>query len=331
MESKVYFIVPVYKVEAYLHRCVDSLLSQSYEHCRIILVNDGSPDRCGEICKEYADRYERISYVEKENGGLSDARNAGLELCLKEAEDTDFITFVDSDDFLHPEFARLMRNACEEQDCLCAQCAIEQGSADVFSDSRVPENWTVLPAKEALLGYRLKSQCTPKLFSVSLLRKERMRVGVWNEDEFITYRLVYQAGKIVFTDRPLYYYYQHPGSIMHSIANDLRDNPHRWDWLTAYRERIAYFTECGEPELVRKTQEKICTDILLRYSEQKSLPAEVRDRAVDSGEFLSLYRENYDKIKGAPFIPRKRAAIYFLFRYFPWMAVAVSKIRPLRA
>lgn len=330
MEPTVYFIVPVYKVEQYLRRCVDSLLAQSYSHCRIILVNDGSPDNSGEICVDYRDRFQNVQYIEKPNGGLSDARNAGIAKCLETAADEDFIAFVDSDDFLHPEFAGLMLNACRTNNCLCAQCSFEHGSGDSFSDVRITDDWTAMSSKDALLGYRLKSQCCMKMFSVRLFENERMRVGVWNEDEYITYRLVYNAGRIVFSDMPLYYYYQHPGSIMHSVANKLKDNPHNRDWLVAYAERIAYFTERGESEQITKTHEKICSDIILRYSEQKCLPADQRESAVDSGEFLSLYREHYAFLKGASFISRKRSAVYFLFRYFPWTAVAAAKIRPLR-
>lgn len=91
-------IVPVYKVEDYLHQCVDSILSQSYTALRVILVDDGSPDRCGEICDEYAKQDPRVQVVHKANGGLSSARNAGLEA----VEGCPYVTFVDSDDYIEP-------------------------------------------------------------------------------------------------------------------------------------------------------------------------------------------------------------------------------------
>ena len=101
--SKISIIVPVYKVELFLEECIDSILEQTYRNLEIILINDGSPDNCGKICDEYAIKDERIKVIHKKNGGLSDARNAGIENCLGE-----YIAFIDSDDILHPEFIEIL-------------------------------------------------------------------------------------------------------------------------------------------------------------------------------------------------------------------------------
>ena len=97
MTPKISVIVPVYKVEAYLPRCVESLLSQTYKDFEIILVDDGSPDTCPAMCDAYAKKYSNIHVLHKENGGLSDARNAGVTIAKGE-----YVTFVDSDDYVHP-------------------------------------------------------------------------------------------------------------------------------------------------------------------------------------------------------------------------------------
>ena len=99
MEQKVSVIVPIYKVEPYLRRAVDSILHQTYHNLEIILVDDGSPDQCGKICDDYAKEDNRISVIHKENGGLSDARNAGLD-----AAGGEYIVFVDSDDFIAEDY-----------------------------------------------------------------------------------------------------------------------------------------------------------------------------------------------------------------------------------
>ena len=93
--KKIYFIIPVYKVEKYLKRCVDSVLSQSYKNIHIVLVDDGSPDNCPEICDKYGEMNENIHVIHKPNGGLSDARNAALEYIYKNASQDDYITFLD--------------------------------------------------------------------------------------------------------------------------------------------------------------------------------------------------------------------------------------------
>ena len=96
-------IVPVYKVEKYIHRCVDSILSQTFTDFELILVDDGSPDNCGKICDEYAEKDIRIHVIHQENGGLSAARNAGIDWVFANS-DSEWITFIDSDDWVHPEY-----------------------------------------------------------------------------------------------------------------------------------------------------------------------------------------------------------------------------------
>ena len=103
-------IVPIYKVESLLSKCVDSLLSQTFGDLEIILVDDGSPDNCGKICDEYAQKDPRIFVIHKENGGLSSARNAGLDVCKGE-----YIMFVDSDDYVEPVFCEVALKTIQEQ------------------------------------------------------------------------------------------------------------------------------------------------------------------------------------------------------------------------
>ena len=130
--NKIFFVVPVYKVEKYLKRCADSILRQTYKSIELVLVDDGSPDNCPQICDEYAEKYSNVKVIHKQNGGLSDARNAGILYVREVAEDEDFITFVDSDDYVHEEFARTMIGLCEEYNCNMAQCSYEKGSNDFF-------------------------------------------------------------------------------------------------------------------------------------------------------------------------------------------------------
>lgn len=327
---ELYFIIPVYRVEKYLPRCVDSVLAQTYDKCRIVLVDDGSPDGCPAICDRYAEEHPAIHVIHKENGGLADARNAGIDYVLSRADADDCVTFLDSDDFVAPSFAAVMTALCKENACSVAQCGYEKGEGDAFSEAAVAPNTAVCDAESALLGYRLKSMSCAKVYRASCLADLRYRVGVLNEDEFFTYRAVYAGKTTAFTDEKLYYYYQHDTSIMSDIAKRLKNNPHRFDFLKAYEERIAFFEEQNKPEQVQKTREKICTDILLRYSEQMQLPRDDRDEECVNGTYMKLYRENYKQMIERKGIPFKRRLIYRVFYCVPYAAALMSKVLRFR-
>ncbi len=328
--NTMFFVIPVYKVEKYLNRCVDSVMRQTYKNIRVILVDDGSPDNSGKICDEYGRKYENVSVIHKENSGLSGARNAGLDFALSQGDKDDYIAFVDSDDFIHETFAEQLIELCRKYDADIAQTDYEKGSGNEFSAQPKKSDVLCVDSKQAILGYRLKSQCTPKVYKLFVFEDIRFPVGVWNEDEFVTYKAVYKSQRVVFTNEKPYYYYQHQGSIMSDIANKLKDNPHKWDWFEAYNERIDFFVQKGESEQVMKTHEKICTDIILRYCEQMYLEKTDRDGSVANGKYLSLYRKSYKIMKERKGIPLKRRMMYFAFKICPYSAVLMGKVFTLR-
>lgn len=327
---KMFFIIPVYKVEAYLKRCVDSVLNQSHPDTHIILVDDGSPDNCPIICDDYAKQYENVIVIHKENGGLSDARNAGLKYVYEIADAEDYITFLDSDDFVHESFAQKMIDMCEKYSCEIAQCGYEKGDKNTFSDKTDAEKILKTDAEVALLGYTLKSQSWAKVYKARTLKDIFFTVNVLNEDEFVTYRAVYNADNIVFTDEKLYYYYQRGTSIMDDIAKKMKNNPHRFDYLKAYKERIAFFEKENKPEQILKTREKICTDIILRYCEQMYLEKNARDEDCVNGGYKRIYNENFGIMIKRKGIPLKRRLMYICFYIMPMSGVWMGKIFTLR-
>lgn len=327
--KKLYFIIPVYKVENYLERCVESVLAQSYNNVEIVLIDDGSPDRCPEMCDKYAEMHDNVHVIHKPNGGLSDARNAGLDYIYKSITIDDYITFLDSDDFVHPLYAEKMVSLCEDNGCNMAQCAYEKGSADVFSETGGKPNITVTDSESALLGYTLKSQFAPKIFKAYIFSELRFTKGVLNEDEFSIYKAAFAAKTVAFTDEKLYYYFQRDESIMVEIAKKLKNNPHRYDFITAYNERIAFFTEKNLPLQVMKSHEKICTDIILRYCEQMYVEKQYRDEDCINGEYMRIYREHY-KLMIKRKMPLKRKLMYIAFNILPYSAVIMGKIFTLR-
>ena len=328
--TKIYFVIPVYKVEEYLGRCVDSVLNQTYPDVHIVLVDDGSPDRCGEICDEYASKYDNITVIHKQNGGLSDARNKGILYVRENADKDDYLTFLDSDDFVHRDFAKIMTGLMEDNDCNISQCGYEKGDKDVFSEQICQKNISVVDSDTALLEYRIKSQSCAKVYKVWTFEGISFPMGRYNEDEFVTYKAVFNARKMVFTDENLYYYYQHNTSIMDNIAKRLKNNPRRHDFLKAYEERIHFFEERNLPYQIMKAKEKICTDIILRYCEQMYLKKAERDEDCTNGTYIRIYKENYTQMINRPGMPLKRRLMYIAFRIMPYSAVVMGKVFTLR-
>lgn len=332
-QNTAYIVVPVYNMEAFLPRCVDSLLGQSYHNFHIVLVNDGSKDASAEICDRYARADDRITVIHKPNGGLSDARNTGIIRCLEMSRqpELDYLALVDSDDFVHEDYLKELIRLCEENDCDGAQCNFEAGSADQFTSVPGAQySIRLTDGYSALLDHSVKTLCPTKLYRMSIYKDILFPIGRLNEDEFTTYRLLYKCKKFAITPQPLYYYYQRPGSIMTQMRGKLRDNPRRYDWLLAFVERAAFFEALGDRQQVQRAYEKVCTELILRYTEQMALAPDQRDRAIEKGEYIRAYRNAYRKMGLLKAVPPMRMAVYTLFYFCPSAAVAFSRIRPLR-
>ena len=244
-------IVPVYKVEEYLARCVDSILGQTYRNLEILLVDDGSPDRCGAMCDEYAARDSRIRVLHKENGGLSSARNAAIDVARGE-----YIGFVDSDDWIEPETyeALLDMALAEKVKLVCG------GRFDISSRTGEKNVGLCPPKREVISGEALcgriflwdnvDSAAWDKLYHHTLFREIRYPIGKICEDLPTTYRIALDAGRVGMLNKPLYNYFHRPGSItmagfsaknlhaaQHSraVLADIRQNH------PALRKRAEYF------------------------------------------------------------------------------------------
>lgn len=206
-------IVPSYNVAPYLQRCVDSLIGQTYSDLEIILVDDGSTDDTGILCDRIAEGDSRIKVIHKENGGLSDARNAGIDIATGE-----FYSFIDGDDFIEPDTYEVMIKEMSDP-----QVSIVAGGfaiTDVQGNTRIsmsPER-QYLTKEEAfmdLLGgknYITQSSCN-KLFRSSLFEKIRYKKGILNEDMEILPRLLDVSNDVVLLNKAVYHYIKKPGSI----------------------------------------------------------------------------------------------------------------------
>ncbi len=214
-------IVPVYKVEEYLSRCVDSILAQTYENLEIILVDDGSPDLCGAICDTYAMMDPRIRVIHKENGGLSSARNAGMDIAQGE-----FFGFVDSDDWIEPHMYETMLSLAQKYDVklVCAGRYDFSSRTGMKTMGLCPEREEVITGME-LLGRTFTwdncdSAAWDKLYHRSLFAEIRYPLGQISEDVAIFYKLAELVEKAAMCNQPLYNYYHRPGSITTAKLSD---------------------------------------------------------------------------------------------------------------
>lgn len=237
-------VVPIYKVEAYLDECVQSILKQTYSNLEIILVDDGSPDRCGEMCEIYAEKDARVKVIHQKNKGLSGARNSAIDIATGE-----YITFVDSDDYLKEDMIEALYNEIIQYGAEMAVTVLESFFEDgTKSTNPHGEKIFVYTKEKALDCFLFNDYLTPcvcgKLYSISLWKSVRCPEGKLFEDQFTTYKLIDQCKKIVFDTTPRYYYRKRVGSIGHSSFSkrtyDLNDAIHEeYDYIhSKYGEKV---------------------------------------------------------------------------------------------
>lgn len=207
-------IVPCYKVERYLPRCIDSLLRQTYKNLEVILVDDGSPDRSGEICDTYAKKDSRILVIHKANGGLSDARNVGIDRAKGE-----WITFVDSDDFVSDDYVDILFHLVAQYGCECSVCPFlpfKEGDESVVDNAAKHQEYMQSRKAVEQMFYQKKfdNNAHSKLFHKRLFESGiRFPKGIIFEDLAITYKLLLISNGVAYTDARLYHYLLREDSI----------------------------------------------------------------------------------------------------------------------
>lgn len=261
MNPLISIIVPIYRVEDYLRRCVDSLLAQTYENLEIVLVDDGSPDKCPAICDEYARRDERVRVIHQKNAGLSGARNSGIDAAKGE-----YLAFVDSDDYVAPDFIEALYGLAKETGCAIAQCrfAYVHGEPLQSGDSRSFRIYRGECLMEQLYGPEDEATyfvvAWNKLYRRELFGHIRYPEGRIHEDEAATYLLFHEGKKLAFLDRALYgYYTENTGSITARFSRK------RLQWLTAHEERIEFLKENGYERLLPRAYRKLCDACITFY------------------------------------------------------------------
>lgn len=245
-------IVPVYNVEKYLKRCIDSILAQSCKQLEIILVDDGSTDGSPVICDAYARQDDRVKVIHKANGGLSDARNAGMEIATG-----DYVGFVDSDDWIEPDMYRAMYEAMVQNKAQVAVCRYAEVYADKVIDGSGGD--VVLLSRAEVLDiyicehpqYKIYNSVWSKLFQREIISDICFPKGRNSEDIVFTTKAFCRLERCVYLDTAYYNYVrEREGSIMNGFSGErmLKDE------LPFWREHIACIRETGETELAGKAE-----------------------------------------------------------------------------
>lgn len=210
-------IIPVYKVEKYLEKCIQSVINQTYENLQIILVDDGSPDNCGKICDEYAKKDHRIEVIHKSNGGLSDARNKGLEIAKGE-----YIGFVDSDDYIEADMYEVLYNLLKQYNAdvsICNFYTVSQGKISIKNaDNGINDYNRIEILKEILLDRNIQSYAWNKLYKKELFDEIKYPIGKKYEDIGTTFYVFEKCNKIVVTSEPEYYYLKRSDSLVNNVT-----------------------------------------------------------------------------------------------------------------
>lgn len=303
---KISVIVPVYKVEKYIKKCVDSILSQTFTDFELFLVDDGSPDNCGKICDEYAEKDNRIIVIHKENGGLSDARNVAIDKA-----NGDYLTFIDSDDYVSDNHLETLYNALIETDS-----DISMGNITSFSDENYNDDFynptvelRVLNGQDVFSTiYRPNAQA--KLYKNYLFEDIRYPVGRLYEDTFIWHDILAKTNCIALTGKNTYYYLVRSDSIMHQEYK-LQFT----DIIDAIELRVKKLEELGLQKLADENREFIYSRVGAAYAFLDLTVLENKNRLI---EIKEIYDNEYPKLMETTNNSKQKIR-YWLLKHSPNM------------
>lgn len=314
-KEKISVIVPCYKVQEFLPNCIESIINQTYRNLEIILVDDGSPDDCGRICDEYQKKDKRIKVIHKKNGGLSDARNAGIKV-----SSGDYLAFVDSDDYINYNMYKCLYDNLKKYKADISVCGINKTSSVDLDKERLEDN-NVKVFDGVDTYYNLYNSLAVetvvawnKLYKRKVFKNILYPVGKINEDEAIIHRLLANTRRIVYSSVKYYYYYQRPSSIM----NDYKErNLEVFEW---FFERGKYFKENGFDRLEAYNNYMICFQSAFHYNKVRNLKGKydiieknLKNQIKEYGKLVKKSKENtfFQKVIVTCFIMNPKSLVIF--------------------
>lgn len=290
-------VVPVYKVEKYLDRCVQSILTQTFTNFELILVDDGSPDNCGNMCDAYAKQDSRVQVVHKENGGLSDARNVGKTAAVGE-----YILFVDSDDYIAPHLMETLYTLAKKYhadiSCGGAYNCYQNKKISQFSERKELVYDGVTALKKMLQGQDLPGSAWGKLYSKNLCNQLDFQVGKYYEDAFFQVDMFPMAKTVAVTTEPLYYYIHRAESI---TTHSFREKD--MDVIEAYQYTLQQVTK-RYPQLISQAKFRlywahfIVLDRMMEQPDYKNFP--------QYQQVVSFLKKNWFSVCRCPYFNRTR-------------------------
>lgn len=306
MDEKISVIVPVYNVEQYLSKCIESILKQTYKNIEIILVDDGSTDQSGKMCEKFKEKDDRIKVIHKENGGLSDARNVGIEVAGGQ-----YYSFIDGDDYLENDALESMLEAALSTNSEIAICNImrfydDGTTSEFYNPANVKETWTDNKRFDSL---NQPSVCN-KLFDSKIFENIRFPYGKFYEDTYVYHELLYRANSVALTGKTGYWYLSRKNSILgRPIYTD-----RYFDFVEAVYQRAKFLVD----KQVQPYGDEACLSLYAALANAEKNVEESKENKEKFSKARAYYKEMYDYImRGNGGCNMKQKVRLIMLRYFP--------------
>lgn len=311
-------IVPVYNVEKYLDRCVNSILGQTFQDFELILVDDGSPDNCGKMCDAYTDIDKRVIVIHQKNGGLSAARNAGIEIAKGS-----YLGFVDSDDYIAEDMYELLYNNLKKEDADLATVGfldIYAGKEPVVKEQKYLVTDMIGAAKITFEGKLSTISATNKLYKREIFEHVRYPVGMITEDAAVILDVLEQTSKVVIDTSQKYYYYHRENSISsnHFTMKDL-------DMIKAWEDNESRVLE-KYPELVNVVRTRVYWayfTVLDKMMNSSDLKLEDRKK---QKEIIRFLRKNFTFVLRNQYFTKPRKISMIALQIHPYFYKTLSRL-----
>jgi glycosyltransferase involved in cell wall biosynthesis len=323
MNPKISIIVPIYNVEKYLNKCIDSILAQTFIDFELILVNDGSPDNCGEICNEYAKKDSRIKVIHKENGGVSSARNTGIEIAKGQ-----YFGFIDSDDTIHEKMYEILYQNAVQYSSDIVLCDFLEVNEDENPEEKNKTEFSLLHYSNIQALYHLytteagKSDMWVypwnKLYKGWLFNDLRFKEGRIYEDEFMAHEILYSSTKVTCVNEKLYNYLQRPDSYIGS-----KFSKRKFDRVYALKERADFFRTIKQNYLHNLAQRHFIDVFIFYYFKAKF---EISNAKKELKELKKIFYRSLVYLLRNPLIGWKQKLTLIVFFINPVIYEKLTKV-----